>query len=189
MLEAQKLDSRTMQASSVRPEPPIHATCFPIIRANAEGPQTSLRPRETAITYRMWATLRNTFPGARCVQKLSINWFGRSAWSCPDALGSVWACGANPAFTSQDCRRCRHRQKIPIGKPYICAACGLELNRDVNAALNILRLGQGLPLDEGNAVARLQRLQKPPALAVRQITVALCNAAHLTTRSLSASST
>jgi putative transposase len=74
--------------------------------------------------------------------------------------------GVNPAYTSQDCSRCRHRQKVPIGKPYICTACGLELNRDVNAALNILRLGQGLPLDEGNAVARPQRLQKPPALAV-----------------------
>jgi putative transposase len=74
--------------------------------------------------------------------------------------------GVNPAYTSQDCSSCKHRQKVPIGKPYICAACGLEINRDVNAALNILRLGQGLPLNEGNAVARPQRLQKPPPLGV-----------------------
>ena len=74
--------------------------------------------------------------------------------------------GVNPAYTSQDCSCCKHRQKVPIGKPYICVACGLEINRDLNAALNILRLGQGLPLDEGNAVARPQRLQKPPPLGV-----------------------
>lgn len=49
--------------------------------------------------------------------------------------------GVKPEYTSQDCHVCNHRQKVPIGKPYICLACGQESNRDVNAAKNILRSG------------------------------------------------
>ncbi|MER3481658.1 MAG: transposase, partial [Meiothermus sp.] len=67
--------------------------------------------------------------------------------------------GVNPAYTSQVCSGCGHVQKVPIGKPYECGACGLVIHRDVNAALNILRMGrgvypsadgQGLPLGEGD---------------------------------------
>jgi putative transposase len=83
--------------------------------------------------------------------------------------------GVNPAYTSQICSGCGHVQKVPIGKPYECGACGLVIHRDVNAALNILRMGrgvypsadgQGLPLGESDEVAHARRPQKPPALAV-----------------------
>jgi putative transposase len=48
----------------------------------------------------------------------------------------------NPAYTSQDCSGCGHRQKMPLGERiYHCPCCHLELDRDLNAALNILRLG------------------------------------------------
>jgi putative transposase len=48
----------------------------------------------------------------------------------------------NPAYTSQDCYRCGHRQKMQLSqRTYSCPCCGLELDRDHNAALNILRLG------------------------------------------------
>jgi putative transposase len=48
----------------------------------------------------------------------------------------------NPAYTSQDCSCCGHRQKMPLSeRVYDCPCCGLDLDRDVNAALNILRLG------------------------------------------------
>jgi putative transposase len=48
----------------------------------------------------------------------------------------------NPAYTSQDCSRCGHRQKMPLSdRIYRCPCCGLELDRDLNAARNILRLG------------------------------------------------
>jgi putative transposase len=48
----------------------------------------------------------------------------------------------NPAYTSQDCSRCGHRQKMPLSeRVYQCPSCALELDRDLNAALNILRLG------------------------------------------------
>src|SRR5262249_9936044 len=48
----------------------------------------------------------------------------------------------NPAYTSQDCSRCGHRQKMPLpARLYHCPCCSLELDRDLNAALNLLRLG------------------------------------------------
>ncbi len=49
----------------------------------------------------------------------------------------------NPAYTSQDCSNCGHRQKMPLSeRAFKCPCCGMELGRDVNAALNILGLGR-----------------------------------------------
>lgn len=49
----------------------------------------------------------------------------------------------NPAYTSQTCSACGHRQKMPLGqRTYDCPCCGLSIDRDHNAALNILALGQ-----------------------------------------------
>jgi putative transposase len=48
----------------------------------------------------------------------------------------------NPAYTSQDCSRCHHRQKLTlVERVYRCPCCDLEMDRDHNAALNILALG------------------------------------------------
>jgi putative transposase len=48
----------------------------------------------------------------------------------------------NPAYTSQDCSSCGNRQLMPLSqRTYKCPVCGLELDRDHNAAINILRLG------------------------------------------------
>ena len=50
----------------------------------------------------------------------------------------------NPAYTTQDCSRCGHRQAMPLSeRVYRCSQpdCLLVLPRDVNAARNILRLG------------------------------------------------
>jgi putative transposase len=71
------------------------------------------------------------------------------AWAAFAAMLSVkaeWAgrsfVAVNPAYTSQDCSRCGHRQSMPLSERiYRCPCCCLELDRDVNAALNILRLG------------------------------------------------
>ena len=54
----------------------------------------------------------------------------------------------NPAYTSQDCSACGHRQKMPLAdRVYRCPCCGLELDRDYNASRNIRTLGlQGLGL-------------------------------------------
>lgn len=49
----------------------------------------------------------------------------------------------NPAYTSQDCSVCGRRQVMPPSvRVYDCPNCGLSLNRDMNAARNILRLGE-----------------------------------------------
>jgi putative transposase len=48
----------------------------------------------------------------------------------------------NPAYTSQDCSQCGHRQKKTLAvRVHQCVCCGVTLDRDHNAALNILRLG------------------------------------------------
>jgi putative transposase len=49
----------------------------------------------------------------------------------------------NPAYTSQDCSGCGHRQTFsPSDRVYHCPCCGLVLDRDLNAAKNILRLAK-----------------------------------------------
>lgn len=60
----------------------------------------------------------------------------------------------NPAYTSQTCSRCGHRQKLKLSeRVYHCASCGLSLDRDHNAALNILTLGtQGLQSPSGELI-------------------------------------
>src|SRR6266704_1647566 len=48
----------------------------------------------------------------------------------------------NPAYTSQDCSRCHHRQTMPLSeRTYHCPCCLLSIDRDLNAALNIRAVG------------------------------------------------
>lgn len=48
----------------------------------------------------------------------------------------------NPAYTSQDCSQCGHRlRKLLSQRRHECPCCGLSIDRDENAARNILRLG------------------------------------------------
>ena len=47
----------------------------------------------------------------------------------------------NPAYTSQDCHRCGARHDPGRSETFRCRDCGLGMDRDHNAALNILRAG------------------------------------------------
>ena len=48
----------------------------------------------------------------------------------------------NPVYTSQDCSACGHRLKKALSmRRHVCPCCGLDMDRDENAARNILRLG------------------------------------------------
>ena len=48
----------------------------------------------------------------------------------------------NPAYTSQICSKCGNRHKLKLSdRVYHCPSCDLLLNRDHNAARNIIRLG------------------------------------------------
>ena len=73
-----------------------------------------------------------------------------AAWSQFTALiayKAEWAgrqyVAVNPAYTSQDCSGCGHRQPLSLAdRTYTCPCCGLVLDRDLNASRNILALGQ-----------------------------------------------
>lgn len=44
--------------------------------------------------------------------------------------------------SSQNCHMCGHRQKMPLTKrTYLCPSCGMVMDRDYNAAINILHEG------------------------------------------------
>ena len=72
------------------------------------------------------------------------------AWSQFASLLSykaAWAgrkfVAVNPAYTSQDCSRCGHRQLLSLSdRTYTCPCCGVILDRDLNASRNISRVGQ-----------------------------------------------
>jgi len=70
------------------------------------------------------------------------------------ACKAAWAgrqfVAVNPAYTSQDCSGCGHRNTdlTLSDRIYHCLACGLIIDRDLNATLNILARGRaclGLP--------------------------------------------
>jgi putative transposase len=51
----------------------------------------------------------------------------------------------NPAYTSQDCSGCGESIQMSLSvRTHVCTNCGLMLDRDENAARNILWLGQRL---------------------------------------------
>jgi putative transposase len=61
----------------------------------------------------------------------------------------------NPAYTSQDCNKCGHREKKKLSqRMHDCSQCGYKTTRDFNAAQNILTLG----LDGQGLVPRSLRL-------------------------------
>jgi len=100
-----------------------------------------------------------------CVEDLSINDMQKENFRCINkSIGDAawrmfleclrykaeWAgtkcVQVNPAYTSQTCSDCGTRYKLKLSnRIFHCDCCDLSLNRDVNAALNILTLGmQGL---------------------------------------------
>ncbi len=97
--------------------------------------------------------------GIICVEDLQVNRMTRNhclAKSIADASWSAFfaqlSCKAeeadrqfvkvNPAYTSQTCSTCGHRQKMPLDvRIFACPCCFVHLDRDLNAALNIRGLG------------------------------------------------
>jgi putative transposase len=62
---------------------------------------------------------------------------------CKAAWASRTVLFVDPRYTSQTCSRCRAIQKIPLGeREYRCPACHLTLDRDHNAAVNIIQAGK-----------------------------------------------
>jgi putative transposase len=64
------------------------------------------------------------------------------------AYKAAWASrsfvAVNPAYTSQDCSSCGHRKMdlTRADRTYTRSCCGVVLDRDLNASLNIVRVGR-----------------------------------------------
>jgi putative transposase len=108
----------------------------------------------------------NRMTHTQCLAK-SIQDAAWSQFTTLLAYKAAWAgrqCVAvNPAYTSQDCSSCGHRQVLSLSdRTSTCPCCGLVLNRDLNASLNMLRLGQPSlasaekPLDSSRGVVTSQ---------------------------------
>ncbi len=62
----------------------------------------------------------------------------------------------NARDTSKECSNCGNIKEMPLSsREYICSRCGLHLDRDINAAINILKratLGQSRSNVQGDSV-------------------------------------
>ena len=108
-----------------------------------------------------------------CIEKLAINKMARKNkhWNKRNMLDCSWgkftsllkckaeSAGAkvievNPKNTTKTCSQCGTIQTLPLSQRTYSCDCGLELDRDVNSAKNILALGQSFaemnPLQAGN---------------------------------------
>jgi putative transposase len=97
--------------------------------------------------------------GVICVEDLSVNRMTHNHCLAKSIADASWSAffsqlaakaeeagrkfaKVNPAYTSQDCSRCHHRQKMPLRERlYHCPCCLLSIDRDLNAALNIRAVG------------------------------------------------
>ena len=93
-------------------------------------------------------------PGTNVAQKTALNRsIGDAAWGrfvTFLAYKAERACGqvirVNPKNTSNLCSRCQRLTPTKIGDAFCCAHCGHTLDRDHNAALNILARGVVIPV-------------------------------------------
>jgi putative transposase len=69
----------------------------------------------------------------------------RSILACKAACAGKRVEAVNPAYTTQDCSGCGERiYKSLSVRTHVCTTCGLILDRDENAAKNIVWRGQRL---------------------------------------------
>jgi putative transposase len=116
--------------------------------------------------------------GVICVEDLQVNRMSRNHCLAKSIADASWAAffaqvfakaveagrtaiKVNPAYTSQTCSTCGHRQKMPLSeRVFACPCCHAQRDRDLNAARNIRGLGlQALGLSV-----------EAPALAVGVVT-------------------
>ncbi len=74
------------------------------------------------------------------------SWYQFTQWL--DYFGKVWdktVIAVAPNYTSQDCSNCGHRVKKSLStRTHQCPKCKIEICRDTNAALNILKKGMNI---------------------------------------------
>jgi putative transposase len=99
----------------------------------------------------------------------SINdagWYAfRSILTCKAAWAGKRVQAIPPAYTTQDCSGCGERVSKSLSvRTHVCPHCGLVLDRDENAALNILASGRAGP-SGGNVAGCGERSLRSPRLA------------------------
>ncbi|MEE3715941.1 transposase [Tumidithrix elongata RA019] len=71
------------------------------------------------------------------------SWYQFTQWL--DYYGKIWdkaVVAVSPSYTSQDCSNCGYRVKKSLStRTHSCPKCGIEICRDTNAAINILKKG------------------------------------------------
>jgi putative transposase len=71
------------------------------------------------------------------------SWYQFTQWL--EYYGKIWdkaVVAVSPNYTSQDCSSCGHRVKKSLStRTHSCSSCGIEVCRDTNAAINILKKG------------------------------------------------
>jgi putative transposase len=71
------------------------------------------------------------------------SWYQFTQWL--DYYGKIWdkaVVAVSPNYTSQNCSSCGHRVKKSLStRTHSCSSCGVEICRDTNAAINILKKG------------------------------------------------
>jgi putative transposase len=131
--------------------------------------------RRENFTHQQSRQIVNRF-GVICVEDLHVNRLAHTHCLAKSIIDASWseffsklACKAeeagrtyiavNPAYTSQTCSRCGHRQPLPLSERiFDCPCCHLHLDRDLNAALNILALGrQGRVIPEAPGAGAVGR--------------------------------
>src|SRR2546428_748106 len=75
------------------------------------------------------------------------------------ALAGVPIIKVNPQWTSKTCPVCGARRRDRVGKVFVCLMCDWEMDRQINAGMNILKTA----LASNEALARAVRFQ-PGAL-------------------------
>jgi putative transposase len=74
------------------------------------------------------------------------SWYQFTQWL--DYYGKIWdkaVVAVSPNYTSQDCSSCGHRVRKSLStRTHSCPNCGIEICRDTNAAINILKKGMGI---------------------------------------------
>jgi len=139
-------------------------------KAEKGTPERKKRRKAVAKVHERISNRRNNFAhqearkivnryGVICIEDLSINKMvhnhclsksiSDAAWSQFTQYQSYKAESAdrtlvrvNPAYTSQTCSKCGHREAKKLSdRVHHCSCCGFVCDRDHNASLNILRLG------------------------------------------------
>jgi putative transposase len=82
------------------------------------------------------------------------SWYQFTQWL--DYYGKIWekcVVAVSPHYTSQDCSNCGHRVKKSLStRTHSCPNCDMEICRDTNAAINILKKGmKALGIDWNNS--------------------------------------